>query len=91
MPTPPGAIGSSSTYPFTTPNCVRIHSAVLLQYTFWSLDRQTDRQTDRPTHTQTDRWARRQVYTISAYTRYIDREQLTNNTDKPRELSLTLY
>jgi len=34
---------------------------------------------DRETHTQTDRWARRQVYTISAYARYIDRERRANN------------
>jgi len=37
----------------------------------------TDRPTDR--HTQTDRWARRHVYTISAYARYIDRERCANN------------
>ena len=39
----------------------------------------TERQTNRPTPTQTDRWARRQVYTISAYARYIDRERRANN------------
>ena len=33
--------------------------------------------TDKQTHT--DRWARQQVYTISAYARYIDRERRANN------------
>ena len=33
------------------------------------------RQTDRPTDRQTDRWDMRQVCTISAYARYIDRER----------------
>jgi len=58
--------------PLIIPNGIRIQSAILPQYTFQT-DRQTDRPTDRPTdrhtHTQTDRWARRQVYTISAYAR----------------------
>jgi len=56
--------------PLTIPNSIRIQSAVLPQYTF---------RTDRPTDTQTDRWTRRQVYTISAYARYIDRERRANN------------
>jgi len=40
----------------TTQNGIRIQSAVLLQYTFW-----TDKRT------QTDTWDRRQVYAKSAY------------------------
>jgi len=43
-----------------------MQSAVLPQHTFWS-----HRQTDRPT----DRWDRRQDYTISTYACYIDRQQ----------------
>ena len=42
-----------------------------------TLSGQTDRPTNRPTHTQTDRWDRQQVYTISAYTCYIDGERRT--------------
>jgi len=42
--------------PLTTPNGVRIQSAVLPQYTF-----RTD------IHTQTDRWDKRQVYSNDAY------------------------
>jgi len=44
--------------PLTVPNGIRIHSAILPQYSFRT-------HTDRPTHTQThrptDRWDRRQV------------------------------
>jgi len=36
-------------------------------------------QSDRPTDRQTERWDRRQVYTVSAYARYIDRERRANN------------
>jgi len=38
--------------PLTIPNGIRIQSAVLPQYTFW---------TDQQTHTQSNRWARLQV------------------------------
>jgi len=38
--------------------------------------------TDRPTDRQTGRWDRRQVYTISAYARYIDRERRAKNVIK---------
>jgi len=55
--------------PLTIPNGIRIHSAVFPQYTFWS---------DRQTH----RWDRRQVYTISAYARCIDRKRRANNVDQ---------
>jgi len=50
--------------PLTITNGTRIQLAVLPQYTF---------RTDRQTQTQTNRWARRQVDSISAYARYIDR------------------
>jgi len=50
--------------PLTIANGIWIQSAVLPQYTF-----QTDRQTR--THTQSNRWTRRQVNSISAYARYI--------------------
>ena len=36
-------------------------------------------QTDQPTHTQTDRWARRQVTMTGAYACYIDKEWHANN------------
>jgi len=49
--------------PLTIPNGIRIHLAVLPQYTFW-----TDR------HTQTDRWSRWMFYSNTAYTRYTDRD-----------------
>jgi len=56
--------------PLIIPNGIRIHSDILPQYTF-----QTDRLTDR----QTDRWDRRQLDSMSAYARYIDRERRANN------------
>jgi len=49
--------------PLTIPNGIRIHSAILPQYTF---------RTDRPSDTQTDRWAKRQVRKMSAYAHYIN-------------------
>jgi len=57
--------------PLTIPNGIRIHSAVLPQYTF--------RQTHRCTHTQTVRWARRQVKKMSAYARCTNTERHANN------------
>jgi len=56
--------------PLTIPNGIWIQSAVSPQYTF-----RTHRRTDRPTN----RRPRRQVYTISTYARYTDREKYTKN------------
>jgi len=58
----------------TIPNGIPIQPAVLPQYTFRSYT-----ETNWPIDRQTDRWDRRQVYTISAYTCYIDREQRAKN------------
>ena len=48
--------------PFTIPNGIQIHSAILPHYTF-----RRDRHRHTQTHTQTDRWSMRQVRNMSAY------------------------
>ena len=60
--------------PLTITNGVQIHSAVLSPFTFW-INRHTD------AHTQTDRWARRQVSKTSAYAPACctDRQRRANN------------
>jgi len=49
-------------------------------------------QTDRPSDTQTHRWSRtnRMVSKVSAYARYIDREQRANKSSKKLEKSASL-
>ena len=49
--------------PFTIPNGIRIQSAVLPQYIFWT-----------ETHRPTDTLNRRQLDSMSTYDRYTDRE-----------------
>ena len=68
----------------TIPNGIRIHSAVLPQYTFRT---DTDRQTD--THIQSDRQMvyRRQVSTNTAYARGTAIERRANNV----QLSIALF
>jgi len=81
---PPSNIPIPRPTPLTIPNGIRIQSAVLPQYTF-----RRDTQTDR--HTQTDRWARRQVSKISDnYARYADRERRANNRSSKRFYQSTM-
>jgi len=61
--------------PLTILNGIRIHSAVLPQYTFWT-DRPIHTQTH--TQTQTDRWDRWQVSKNSTYARNIGKVRCTS-------------
>jgi len=56
-------------HPLTTPNGIRVQSAVLLQYTL-----RTDRQADWPS----DRWSRRMFRNMSDF-RSLDRSDAANN------------
>ena len=60
---PPSNIPIPPQIPFTIPNSIQIHSAVLPQYTL---------RTDRPT----DRWSRRKLRNISAYACLIEEDAL---------------
>jgi len=53
-----------------------------------TLSRQTDWQTDRHTHTETNRWARRQ---IRAYARYTDRERCAKKYIQITDMNICFF